>query len=440
MDVPDVSYARSGDVAIAYQVVGDGPIDLVFIRGYARRPARGLGHAALRRPRRDACRVGPGLLFDKRGSGLSDPVRAGSHAGDENGRRPRGHGCRRLRARGALGGPGGRPDRAPVRSHVPGAHECSRPLRPDRPGLRAPDYPWARTEDGGRAATNPRALGRPRVPRGACAPPEPVRRPERASGSTGSSWYNGAARARPRRSRFTAWRWRATCAKCCRRSGADVRAAPPEDARRGGLRRRADPRSQRIEVDGLHDCSAGPTRAQRRPPSRDAPVHRRLRDAPRARSRAGDGPLHGHRRLDRARGGPRRRGWSELLARHHTLVRGELVGSAGGARHGRRRLLRRVRRPRPRDRVRVGDPRRGPALGLELRAGLHTGECERVDGKLGGIAVPTGARIASLAEPGEVLVSSTVKDLVAGSGIEFEDRGTRELKGVPGEWRLFAVR
>ena len=80
------------------------------------------------------------------------------------------------------------------------------------------------------------------------------------------------------------------------------------------------------------------------------------------------------------------------------------------------------------------------ALGLEIRAGLHTGECERVDGKLGGIAVPTGARIASLAEPGEVLVSSTVKDLVAGSGIEFEDRGTRELKGVPGEWRLFAVR
>jgi class 3 adenylate cyclase len=78
-------------------------------------------------------------------------------------------------------------------------------------------------------------------------------------------------------------------------------------------------------------------------------------------------------------------------------------------------------------------------LGLEIRAGLHTGECERVDGKLGGIAIPTGARIAALAEPGEVLVSSTVKDLVAGSGIAFEDRGTHELKGVPGEWRLYAV-
>jgi pimeloyl-ACP methyl ester carboxylesterase len=79
------------------------------------------------------------------------------------------------------------------------------------------------------------------------------------------------------------------------------------------------------------------------------------------------------------------------------------------------------------------------ALNLEVRAGLHTGECERVDGKLGGIAIPTGARIAALAEPGEVLVSSTVRDLVAGSAVRFEDRGQHELKGVPGEWRLYAV-
>ncbi|MGB2952463.1 MAG: adenylate/guanylate cyclase domain-containing protein, partial [Gaiellaceae bacterium] len=78
-------------------------------------------------------------------------------------------------------------------------------------------------------------------------------------------------------------------------------------------------------------------------------------------------------------------------------------------------------------------------LGLEVRAGLHTGECEVVDGKVAGIAVHTGARVATEAKPGEVLVSSTVKDLVAGSGIRFEDRGLRPLKGVPGEWHLFAV-
>jgi class 3 adenylate cyclase len=79
------------------------------------------------------------------------------------------------------------------------------------------------------------------------------------------------------------------------------------------------------------------------------------------------------------------------------------------------------------------------SLGLELRAGIHTGECELVGDKVRGVAVHTGARIASAARPGHVLVSSTVKDLVAGSGIEFADRGEHELKGIPGRWRLFEV-
>jgi class 3 adenylate cyclase len=79
-------------------------------------------------------------------------------------------------------------------------------------------------------------------------------------------------------------------------------------------------------------------------------------------------------------------------------------------------------------------------LGLEVRAGLHTGEVELADGKAAGIAVNIGARVSARADAGEVLVSGTVKDLVAGSGLEFDDRGTAELKGIPGEWRLFAVR
>ena len=78
-------------------------------------------------------------------------------------------------------------------------------------------------------------------------------------------------------------------------------------------------------------------------------------------------------------------------------------------------------------------------VGLEVRAGLHTGEVELVGDGVAGIAVHIGARISALAEPGQVLASSTVRDLVAGSGIEFEDRGVHELRGVPGEWRLFAV-
>jgi len=79
------------------------------------------------------------------------------------------------------------------------------------------------------------------------------------------------------------------------------------------------------------------------------------------------------------------------------------------------------------------------ALSVDVRAGVHTGECQLIGEKMGGIAVHIGARVAALANPGEVLVTSTVKDLVAGSGIRFEDRGTQGLKGVPGDWHLYAV-
>jgi class 3 adenylate cyclase len=78
--------------------------------------------------------------------------------------------------------------------------------------------------------------------------------------------------------------------------------------------------------------------------------------------------------------------------------------------------------------------------GIEVRAGLHTGECEVIGDKVGGIAVHIGARVAALAHPGEVLVSNTVKDLVAGSGLSCQERGVHTLKGVPGEWRLYALR
>jgi pimeloyl-ACP methyl ester carboxylesterase len=79
-------------------------------------------------------------------------------------------------------------------------------------------------------------------------------------------------------------------------------------------------------------------------------------------------------------------------------------------------------------------------LGLEIRIGLHTGECELMGDDVGGLAVHIGARVAALAEPSEVLVSSTVRDLVAGSGIEFDNRGMHVLKGIPGKWQLFAIR
>jgi class 3 adenylate cyclase len=134
------------------------------------------------------------------------------------------------------------------------------------------------------------------------------------------------------------------------------------------------------------------------------------------------------------------RAWRELLERHHELIRRQLarfrgreVDTAGdgffASFDGPARAIRCA--------CAVVDSM--AELGLEVRAGLHTGECELIDDKVAGIAVHTGARVASRAQPGEVLVSSTVKDLVAGSGLAFEDRGAHELKGIPGEWRLYAV-
>jgi class 3 adenylate cyclase len=79
------------------------------------------------------------------------------------------------------------------------------------------------------------------------------------------------------------------------------------------------------------------------------------------------------------------------------------------------------------------------ALGLQIRAGIHTGEVELIGDDVGGMAVNIGARIGALADPGEVLVSSTVRELVVGSGLEFCERGVEKLKGAPGEWRLFAI-
>ncbi len=134
------------------------------------------------------------------------------------------------------------------------------------------------------------------------------------------------------------------------------------------------------------------------------------------------------------------RRWRDKLEQHNAVIRralaryrGREIDTAGdgffATFDGPARAIRCARS--------VVDEVRG--LGLEVRAGLHTGECELAGDAVRGIAVHTGARVSSLAGPSEVLVSSTVRDLVAGSGIEFTDRGAHALKGIPGEWRLYAV-
>jgi class 3 adenylate cyclase len=134
------------------------------------------------------------------------------------------------------------------------------------------------------------------------------------------------------------------------------------------------------------------------------------------------------------------REWRELLERHHRLLRAALdryggreVHTAGDG------FLATFDSPRRAIECARAAGQSVRTIGLEIRAGVHTGEVELSGGDVQGIAVHIGARVSALAGPGEVLASSTVKDLVAGSGIGFEDRGTHALKGVPGEWHLFAV-
>jgi class 3 adenylate cyclase len=134
------------------------------------------------------------------------------------------------------------------------------------------------------------------------------------------------------------------------------------------------------------------------------------------------------------------RRWRDLLEQHDRLVRHELGRHRG----------REVKTTGDGVLATFDGPARGincaraicaqvRPLGIEVRAGLHTGECELRNGDVGGIAVHIGARVAGMAGPGEVLVSGTVKDLVVGSGLAFTDRGTHSLKGAPGEWRLYAL-
>jgi class 3 adenylate cyclase len=134
------------------------------------------------------------------------------------------------------------------------------------------------------------------------------------------------------------------------------------------------------------------------------------------------------------------RQWQELLEHHHRLARSELkrfrgreVDTAGDG------FFATFDGPARAIRSACAIQEAVAKIGLTIRVGLHTGECEVMGDKVGGIAVHIGARVMEKAGPGEVVVSSTVKDLVAGSGLQFNDRGEHALKGIPDKWRLFIV-
>jgi class 3 adenylate cyclase len=444
VEIPDVRYARSGDVAIAYQELGDGPTDVVFVRGTLADLLAGWDMPLFVDHVRWLAESGRVLLFDKRGSGLSDPVRqvptletrmddvrAVMDAVDSE--------------RAVLWA-------AQEGSRIALLFAATYPERtsalvlydPTARGLWAPEYPWAPTDEDWR-----RELREIRDRWGDRR--YLVERAHRLSpvGAQNEEWLE-----------WFVWYQRRSAspaeAVAFHRMAmeGDVRDVLPSVRAPTLVLHRSEARDEavfvadrisgarRIEVEGLHDWFSWAD------PEHNAVL---LRETQQFIDGLATGPTP-----DRVLatimftdivGSTERAAelgdaaWSDLLARHHTLVRGQLVRFRGeeldtagdgffAAFDGPGRAIECASAIR--EAVR--------SLGLEVRAGLHTGEFERVDGKLGGIAVSTGARISSLAEPGEVLVSSTVKDLVAGSGIEFDERGTHELKGVPGEWRLFAVR
>jgi class 3 adenylate cyclase len=134
------------------------------------------------------------------------------------------------------------------------------------------------------------------------------------------------------------------------------------------------------------------------------------------------------------------RRWRELLADHDAVVRGQVERFGGQeVKHLGDGFMLRFDGPARAVRCARAIVDAVRPLGLEVRAGVHTGECEIRDADLAGLAVHIGARVSASAGASEVLVSGTVRDLVVGSGLEFEDRGERELKGVDGSWRIFAV-
>jgi len=433
-DVPDVLYARSGDLAIAYQTVGDGPRDIVFIPMFSNLVFP-WANADWRATYEHFASFGRLIMLDKRGTGLSD--------------RPRELGTLETRTddiRAVLDAVGA--ERATLVGLGEGGHTSA---------VFAATYP-ERTEALVLVGTRPRMVRTEDYPYG---PSEEEWREELRA--IREQWgkrefFEAQAREMKPDADEEFVDWFVTCQRFCASPGAaltffrmygetDLRDVLPTIRvptlvlyRRSMREQMLDlagriKDAQAVEIDeasfasGFRDMTReveaflSNTSAEPVPDTVLATVL--FTDIVASTERAvelGD------------------RAWRDLLQEHHVAVRREIsrfrgqeLDTAGdgffAVFDGPARAIRSAQ-------AIVAGVRE---LGLEVRAGVHTGECELQDGKVTGIAVNIGARVAGAAGPAEVLVSGTVKDLVAGSGIEFEDRGSHELKGVPGEWRLFAV-
>jgi class 3 adenylate cyclase len=443
MRPPDVQYARNGEVAIAYQVVGEGPIDIVFARGFAGELLSMWEHPLPKRHVTGLAELGRVLMVDKRGTGLSDRFR---EVGTLE--------TRMDDLRAVMDAVGSR------RAVFWAAHESARlailfaATYPERTaglalldpwvaGMQTDAYPWAPSEEEWRARLadlrsrwGQRDLFAELIADWA---------PEAADDEGFVDWF--VAHMRRSMSPGAALSFfrtmmasdvtdilpavRVPTLVLHSPEGRDPAAYLTNRVRNGKLVELPRLRGMYTWIDDeTHYASL-------------AAIGRFVEEV--SSSRRTDRVLATVLFTDIADSTARAatlgdRAWRDLLERHHAHVRrriaefrGEELDAVGDG------FL--VAFDGPGRAIGCASAIKGDLadLGLSLRAGIHIGECERIEDKLSGIAVHVGARIVATAHPGEVLVSSTVKDLVAGSGIEFDDRGQHELKGVPGSMHLFSV-
>jgi pimeloyl-ACP methyl ester carboxylesterase/class 3 adenylate cyclase len=437
---PETRYARSGDVNIAYQVVGDGPRDLVYVPGWVSNIEVFWEEPAIVRFFERLASFSRLILFDKRGTGLSDRV------ADMPNLETRMDDVRAVMD-------AAKSERAALLGNSEGGPLCAlfSATYPERTSalimmgsyarrLWAPDYSWGTSRERWEAFVD----GVVREWGGAVGIDERV--PSRAGDQRFREWWARFVRqsASPGAAR-TIWRIIADIdvrgvlpairVPSLIIHNVHERTVPVESGRDLGRRIAG---AKYVELDGIDHVPWGGNadaivdeieefltgvRHGAEPDRVLATVlFTDIVDATRRAAELGD------------------RRWRDVLQAHHAAVRAELgrfrgreIDTAGDG------FLASFDGPARAVRAGCAIAESVRPLGLEVRAGLHTGECEVMGDKLGGIAVHIGARVAALAQGGEVLVSSTVKDLVAGSGLRFQDRGVHALKGVPGEWHLFAV-
>jgi pimeloyl-ACP methyl ester carboxylesterase len=437
---PDTQYAQSGGVNIAFQVVGEGPRDLVFVPGWASNIEVMWEEPAVARFLTRLGSFSRLILFDKRGTGLSDRVTDMPNLE-----------VRMDDVRAVMDTVGS--ERAALFGASEGGPMCALfsatyPLRTSALIMhgsyarrtRAPDYPWGPTDEESRSWIDQivRDWG------------GPVGLDERAPSMAGDKQFRQWWGRYLRMSASPA----AMRALATMNAEIDIRHILP--AIRVPTLILHSVHDRAIEFGGsvyMADRIPGARLVQLRGPDHvgflsDAETILGEIEEFLTGVRHSDEPDRALATVlftdivsatEMAAGlGDRR--WHDLLESHQVLVRRELarfrgreISTAGdgffATFDGPARAIRCARA--------ISDGVQ--SLGLNIRAGLHTGECEIMGKDVGGIAVHIGARIAALAAPGEVLVSSTVKDLVAGSGLSFRDHGTKFLKGVPGEWHLYSA-